>query len=435
MLPQIHYQHCISDHEISIYELKLKEEIEAMQRAAKGFYENDRASINLPVDKDFLKLSKSLASKYKNVSLVVVIGIGGSNLGTMAVQEAILGRLHNLNPGKRPRILYSDTVDSDSMAAINAIMAQEIKKGRKVLLNAVSKSGGTTETIANFEILLQTLKKQKNSSKYVVITTDEDSPFWNLALLEGYAVLPIPKKVGGRYSVFSPVGLFPLAVAGVNIDALLDGAAQMRAQCLKMGHKQNPAIIRAAILAHSWTRGQNIADNFYFKTDLESIGKWYRQLMGESIGKEWNKEHKKQVWTGISPTVSIGSTDLHSMAQLYFGGPRDKLHTIVTVKKWKHEQKVPLMKQYDQLVHNIQGKKLSTIMNAIQGGVEATLRHGDRPFCLIELPDAGERSIGALLQLHMMEIIYLAALLDVNPFDQPNVEAYKIETKRILARK
>jgi glucose-6-phosphate isomerase len=432
---RIHYEHCISDHELSLYEHKLQAEIKAMQEASKEFYEDDRASINLPVDKEDLRMAKTMAARFRSVSLVVVIGIGGSNLGTVAVQEAILGKLHNLNPGKRPRIVYSDTVDSDSMAAINALVQAEIKRGKKVLLNAVSKSGSTTESIANFEVLLQSHKRMKDSKKHVVITTNEDSPFWRLAKQEGYAVLPMPKKVGGRYSVMSAVGLFPLAVVGVDIERLLDGAAQMRIQCLKPGHKQNPAVIRAALLAHSWARGQNIADNFYFKTDFESIGKWYRQLMGESIGKEWNKPHTKQLWIGITPTVSVGSTDLHSMAQLYFGGPRDKLFTIVKIGKWKHEQKVPVLRQYDQLVNHVQGKRLSTIMDAIVGGVEATLRKGERPYCLIELPDAGEWSVGALLQLHMMEMMYLAALLDVNAFDQPNVESYKIETKRILARK
>src|SRR6185436_8131741 len=116
--------------------------------------------------------------------------------------------------------------------------------------------------------------------------------------------LPIPKKVGGRYSVLSPVGLFPLAMLGIDITKLLDGAAHMRAQCLK--ERQNPAIIRAAILAHEWAHGHTIADNFYFKTDLESVGKWYRQLMGESIGKEWNKDQTKQLWMGMTPTVSVG---------------------------------------------------------------------------------------------------------------------------------
>jgi glucose-6-phosphate isomerase len=438
MRVQVHYEHAnLADHDLQAYEHKLMPELEAMRQASKGFYENDHASINLPVDNDHLRLVQRTAAKHKKVSLIIVVGIGGSNLGTVAVQEAVLGKMHNLDPGKRARILYADTVDADAIARIEGLMRQELSRKRNVLLSVVSKSGGTTESIANFEVLLQTLQRYKKAKAkdYVIVTTDEGSHFWDVANQQGFAVLPIPKKVGGRYSVLSPVGLFPLAVLGVDIKKLLDGAAHMRAACLNVGHRENPAIIRAAILAHAWTHGRCIADNFYFKTDLESIGKWYRQLMGESIGKEWDREHAKQVHMGITPTVSIGSTDLHSMAQLYFGGPDDKIFTLVTVKDWKSKVKVPQMRQYDPLVHNIQGKPLPVIMGAISGGVEATLRKLHRPYCHIELQDAKEESVGALLQLHMMEMIYLAALLDVNPFDQPNVEDYKIETKRILARK
>jgi glucose-6-phosphate isomerase len=164
------------------------------------------------------------------------------------------------------------------------------------------------------------------------------------------------------------------------------------------------------------------------------VGKWYRQLMGESIGKEWNKHHDAQVWMGITPTVSIGSTDLHSMAQLYFGGPNDKFFTLVTVKESRHDVAIPRMQHYDALVHHIQGAQLSAVMHAICEGTQRALIKQNRPFCHLVLPDTKEESIGALLQLHMMEIMYLAALFDLNAFDQPNVESYKIETKRILAK-
>lgn len=431
----IHSVHSgLSEQERLSYGRQLAEELAALQQAAKGFYEEEHASINLPVDPEHPRMVKRLAAKYKGVSLIVVVGIGGSNLGTMAVQEAVLGRLHNLSPGKRPRILYADTVDPDSISTINAIMEAELKAKRNVLLSAVSKSGGTTETTANFEVLLQTLQKHKKAKakEYVVITTDQDSHFWNLAKQEGFAVLPMPHKVGGRYSVLSPVGLFPLAVLGIDIDKLLGGAAHMRQQCLR---PNNPAMLRAAMLANALSKGRTIADNFYFKTDFESVGKWYRQLMGESVGKEWDRGHTKQVHMGMTPTVSIGSTDLHSMAQLYFGGPNDKFFTLVTVRRSAAKPTVPKMPQYEALVPNIQGKQLSVIMEAIVGGVQATLIKDQRDFCIIELPDTSEQSIGALLQLHMMEMMYLAAILGVNPFDQPNVEEYKIETKRILARK
>lgn len=432
-LPTTHWEHSrLTPHALSLYGPKLEKELVAMQKAAAGLYEDDHCSINLPLDLEHLSVCQKLAAKYKDVSLVVVIGIGGSNRGTQAVQEAVLGRIYNLNPGKRPRIMYAVTVDPSYLHQVKMTVESELKKKKKVLINVVSKSG-TTETVANFAVFVQLLKKYRKDYKdYIVVTTDEESTLWHHGVREGYHVLSVPKKVGGRYSVFSAVGLFPLAVIGINIKELLDGAAHMRAQCLK--EHNNPAMIRAAMLCHAWAHGRIIADNFYFKTDFEGIGKWYRQLMGESIGKEWNKEHSAKIWVGMTPTVSIGTTDLHSHAQLYFGGPDDKFFTLVTVKEEKEDYKVPKGK-YDAIVQHIEGKQFSTIMHAISLGVQITLQKQERPFCHIELVDSSEFSIGALLQLHMMEMMYLAALLDVNAFDQPNVEAYKIETKKILARR
>lgn len=411
---------------------RLAEEIARLNHAAYRGYETEYASINLPLDSDSHTISRRLAKEHKDASLVVVVGIGGSNLGTLAVQEALLGRHHNLLPGKRPRILYADTVDPAAMQRIVRLVDDELRSRRHVVINAVSKSGATTETIANLEVLLAALKRRRRDPrKHVVVTTDEGSLLWQLAAQEGYALLPIPKKVGGRYSVLSCNGLFPLALLGIDTGALLDGAAHMRAQCLK--ERDNPAAIRAAILVNALRDGRNIADNFYFATDLEGIGKWYRQLMGESIGKEWDRRHDRRIWAGMTPTVSIGSTDLHSMAQLYFGGPDDKLFTIVTADRMQHVA-IPRLAQYDPLVQNIQGKDLATIMRAISSGVQSTLRKQGRPYCAITLPALDARSIGALLQLHMMEMMLLAALLDVNAFDQPNVEDYKAETRKILAR-
>lgn len=427
----------VSEKILQSYEHTLRHELEQVRKASEGMYETPYASINLSLDNNHIQTAKSLADKYKNTSLLVVIGIGGSNLGTIAIQEAILGKQHNLHPGNRPKILYADTVDPDSMNTIQSLMDAELKKNKKVVLNLISKSGGTTETIANFEILYTTLKKYKKqkAAESVVVTTDDGSHLWHFAKERKFKVFAMPKTVGGRYSVFSPVGLFPLALLGIDIKKLLDGAADMRAACLRDEHNENPAILRAAMIANAHASGKNITDNFYFKTDLESIGKWYRQLMGESIGKEYNKAGTEVIHAGITPTVSIGSTDLHSMAQLYFGGPNDKFFTLVSINKFSTNLAVPVIKEYDALVPNIQGKKLTVIMDAICDGVATTLENRNKTFCRIKLHDSKEESIGALLQLHMMEIIYLAAIYDVNPFDQPNVEEYKVETKRILAKK
>ena len=419
----------VPEDELKLAEEKLSTEIVAMNNATLTAYESNYASINLSLDFKMRESVKSLALRMNDAEAIVVIGIGGSNLGTIAVHEAINGKFYNIN--HKPKVFFADTVDTDSMSSIISIITSYLQNGKRVILNVISKSGGTTETIANFEVLLAVLQKYRpDYKKDVVVTTDEDSAFWHVAKNEGFEVLGMPKKVGGRYSVFSAVGLFPLAILGVNIDELHKGAADMRNECLKSFDK-NPAAISAASQYHHYTRGKNISDTFLFVSDFESIGKWYRQLMGESIEKEYDKSHQNRVLCGITPTVSVGSTDLHSMAQLYLGGPYDKFTTFVILKK-DSGLIVPNMPVYDSLVPFIQNKSLPVLMNAIIAGVQTAFREQHRPYCTVILPNRSAATIGALLQWKMMEMIYLGALLGVDPFDQPNVEQYKIETKRIM---
>ncbi len=392
----------VSNKELTKVSKRLLENIKTLNKISNSkTYEDHQSSINLPNDKKILGEVKKVVKKKLaiNPSYLVVIGIGGSNLGTIAIQEAVLGKLYNqLNP--KIKILYADTVDSDSIAAIKKIV-----KNKKSIINVISKSGTTTETIENFKALLP-LVKNKNQ---VVITTDKNSKLWHRAKNEGFDILEIPRKVGGRYSVFSAVGLFPLAMLGVNIDKLLSGATDMKKRCLNTNINSNPAAILSALSYSQHNKGKIIQDMFLFSNDLESIGKWNRQLVAESIGKRKD--------AGITPTVSIGSTDLHSIAQLYLAGPRDKFTEFISIDKT-----------------NTPSKKLDTIMDAILKGTKAALKKRKLPFTHITLPNKSEHSIGQLLQLKMIETIFLGHLLNINPFDQPAVEAYKEETRRILKK-
>jgi glucose-6-phosphate isomerase len=416
---------------------KLQKEIVAMKKAAQAKYKDDRASINLHNDRKSLQKVQALISSKLRLKpeYVVVIGIGGSNLGTIAVQEAVRGKLYDQKYNSKIKILYADTVDTDTLHAITTIIEPTLQEGNNVILNVVTKSGGTTETIANFQVLLTLLKKykKKDYKNYVVVTSGRDSKLWKVAVQEKFSVLEIPEKVGGRYSVFSPVGLFPLGLIGVNITQLLKGAGDMKKACLNPVQK-NPAAVSALIQYAHYKKGRNISDLFLFASDLESVGKWYRQLMGESIGKEKNRNGKR-VWEGITPTVSVGSTDLHSMAQLYLGGPQDKITTFVHARHMNSNVTVPKLDTYEHLIENIQGKSLPDLMDAILQGVQIAFNKGKRPYIEIALPDKSEHSIAQFLQFKMMEIMYLGYLLNVNPFDQPNVEAYKTETKKILGSK
>ncbi len=418
-------------------EYELETEINHIQEVLyRGSYTNPRASLLLPFDTLLHEQTKTLAQQKKQLSptVLVVVGIGGSSLGAKAVHQAIRGRFYHATEPKL-RVYFAETVDADRMFTILSVLEKELLKGNEVLITVVTKSGTTTETIANFHVLLSLLKKHRphNYRDSIVAITDIDSPLWRFAKEEGYALLPIPKVVGGRYSVFSPVGLFPLLMGGVDTDQLLLGAQESVERCSYLSFDNNPAMISALLQFIHYRRGISISDLFLFSVDLEAVGKWYRQLMGESIGKEFDK-HGRRVAAGITPTVSLGSIDLHSLAQLYLGGPRDKFTTFVTVQQITNDITINPEVHIEKICSYLQDKQFSEVMHALVEGTRRAYLKNDRPYCSLVLPEKTERYIGQFLQFKMMEMMYLGHLLNVDPFDQPNVELYKRETHALLAQ-
>jgi glucose-6-phosphate isomerase len=329
-------------------------------------------------------------------------------------------------------MLFFDTNNDAALRRFETFAKKEINSEKEVLLISISKSGGTAETIANTEIILGMLQSRfKKILEQLVVITNEGSNYWNAANEKGIDTLSIPEMVGGRYSIFSAVGLFPLAAMGYNIDSLLGGAKKMRATCLSTSIKKNPALASASILFLQNKKGKTINDNFIFHSELESVGKWYRQLMGESVGKEKNRKNKK-VNAGITPTVSIGSTDLHSVGQLYLGGPKDKITTFIYSADEGKRVGLPKKRLFPNLVTNVTGKSAQDILRAILEGVKVAYTKKKLPYIEVVLDDISLTSIGSFFQFKMLEMMYLAELMDVNAFDQPNVENYKVETKKIL---
>jgi glucose-6-phosphate isomerase len=409
---------------LSLEITKIKESI---QKKEKGYDAINIAFNTKESDKvlEIIKVKQSL-----NISAIVVIGIGGSNLGAIAVHEAINGKFYNQKD--KMKIFFADTADSDLINDIKQFIEHILKSEKNIILNLISKSGNTTESVANFEIFLEILKKhRKDFQKYVVVTTDKNSKLEQLAFREHFEVLNIPETAGGRFSVFSPAGLFPLGMVGVDIKKLLKGARGVTDKCLSKETSKNPSAQSAIDLFCNHREGKSIHDLFIFSPDMESVGKWYRQLIAESLGKKYTRSAIK-VNEGITPTVSVGSTDLHSMAQLYLGGPEDKFTTFIKVIP-KQKEKIPKFKEYEHLVEGIQGKKLSDVMDAIYSGTKLAYIKGKKPFNQITI-EKNEYSIGQYMQYEMIKIIMLGHLMNVNPFDQPAVEEYKEETRKILKR-
>lgn len=392
-------------------------------------YEAPESSINLPNDAALLEQVKEVAHTVvtPEMKYSIVVGIGGSNLGTKAVYDAVYGAKDLLEPNRFPKMLFAETTDPEWLYSAQSLLAQ-LKAPEEVLITVISKSGGTTETLANFEVMMHTLKEKFGDvTGRVVVITDEGSKLWEAAGAQQLQRLAIPAPVGGRYSVLSAVGLLPLLSVGINITELRKGASDLLDRVFG---DDNIAAQSAAVLAQSLERGKVINDNFLFHPELESVGKWYRQLMGESVGKEQSLSGQT-VHAGITPTVSLGSTDLHSVGQLYLGGPKDKLTTFVSALRVAAVT-VPTERVFPDLVPVVSGKTAEQIMTAILEGTKIAYQKAELPYMEVVLDNLEVYSLGAYLQFKMVEMMYLGQLLSVNSFDQPNVESYKIETKRLL---
>lgn len=418
----------IDSHELQQYADKVGLYSRQVQKTFSADYNSPMSFSYTPADDETRRVIHEAADRIKqiNPSLLIVIGIGGSSLGTQAVLQAL-----GIDQSK---IYFADTVDPDLLYAISNRMKGLLAANQTVILNVISKSGTTLETIANFEVLVSILKQHYpvDYYRYVVVTTDQDSPLWQYGKSIQAECLTVPKQVGGRYSVFTAVGLFPLAVVGVDIDALCAGAHAMVDACMSEKGMQNPAAISAALLYLHYQHGRSIHDTFVFSPALHALGNWYRQLLAESVGKEHDQQGKV-VHVGITPTVSVGTTDLHSVGQLYLAGPDNRFTTFIIPQEWHYQQAVP-QELVTAILPNIAGVSYRELMQAIAQGTMRAYTEKQRPFMRIDMPVMNELYLGQYLIYAMMQVMYVGLLCNIDPFNQPEVELYKRETRKILSR-
>ncbi len=402
--------------EISDYNEKLNNAMSADD------YNTPESAVRLSFDVANIQQVMELKEKLvdKNLKYFINIGIGGSSLGAKAVYDTIAGFTDFIEPDRFPKMIFADTNDSYFLSKVQTLIKKYKPEPNELLINVICKSGQTSETLENLEVLAGCVKEFRSR---LVITTGEQSQLWEQAKKLGIPVLPIPKMVGGRFSVFSCVGLFPLACVGLNIVELLEGAMMATQKGLAREYEQNHAALSAILTYLHYKAGKGVVDHFFFHPELESLGKWQRQLMAESLGKDGK---------GITPTVSIGSSDLHSVAQLYLGGPKDKFFEFVWGKHQGVEVEIPKTALMPVLMEEIKGKTPEQVMEAIYKGVKTAFKNHELPFVEFILDDINEKSIGEFMQFKMIETMYLAKLMGVNAFDQPDVEHYKVETKKIL---
>ena len=284
--------------------------------------------------------------------------------------------------------------------------------------------------MTNFSILWNTFNSSTYSSKVsVVVTTDEGSPLWDFAQNQQMDSLAIPACIGGRFSVFSVVGLFPLFWFGFDVREILHGAQAAITDNFNTTSDSNHARQMALIKYYAYQNNHHILNMFTFSPLLESFGKWYRQLIGESIPK---KRSNGQPTPGITPMVSIGTTDLHSVSQLFLAGPNDKLHVLISNEAKIKDMQIPNSSAIEALCPIIANQSINHIMKSITKGVKSAFDQRNLPSISLKLPGFTPSVMGYIMQLHMMETMYLAALFGVNAFDQPNVEEYKNQTIKSL---
>lgn len=400
-----------------------------------GNYKEQLGFINLPFDHTYQKNIREHAELKKKLrpDCIVIIGIGGSSLCISAIYEALEGKYYNdtcftENSPQRPLFYIADSLDTDKLHFLYTRTEALLRAQKTVIIVIISKSGTTTETAVNAALFIDLIRQQrpKDFHQYICCITDYQSPLWALSNEHNFLTVPIPRPVGGRYSIFSAVGMFPLALLGIDTEALCEGARDMTARCTQVSER-NCAAMDAGIIFEWMHNGVTTLDTFFFDEAYESLGKWCRQLVAESLGKRIDCAGNR-VERGLLPTVSIGTVDLHSMVQLYLGGPRTIGTTFIAIRSKAPEQRVP-MNEFSK----VGGLPLATVQHAIFSGAQRAYHQEHRPFTTMVM-EKNAYDLGQFMQMKMIETVLLGHLLRVNPFDQPEVELYKNETRLLLNR-
>jgi glucose-6-phosphate isomerase len=388
---------------------------------------------NLAAADEVWQMARSLRGKCNDF---VVLGIGGSALGGVALSHALCHPLHNLLPKSarrsRPRIFFLDNIDPRTFKSILDFINPE-----KTIFNVITKSGNTAETVSQFLIVQQMLTEKlgKESAKEHIVVTTGTRPNSLKVLAEkaGYPLLPIPENVGGRYSVLSPVGLFPAAMLGIDILELLAGARYSDERSKSDQLWQNPAYLTSALYYLADTRkGLNIAVMMPYCDALIQVAYWFRQLWAEGLGKA-RTISGKTVNVGQTPVVARGTTDQHSQLQLYTEGPFNKLITFLLVEDFGETVPIP-SKQSAEFAY-LGGHSLTELIRAEAQATRFALTQAGRSNMSLILPKVNPFTIGQLLFWLEVQTVFTGGLYNINPMDQPGVEASKQYTYGLMGRR
>jgi glucose-6-phosphate isomerase len=402
------------------------------QRRAGGlaFYE-------LPFGREGLAASREEAQRARGeAENLLVLGIGGSALGTTAVHRALNPVTHNLLPRERRsglRLFVCDNVDPEGFGAV-----LDLLNPRETVVNVISKSGGTAETLAQLLAVYRWLTDAvgpEGARERLVVTTDPEKGFLRALVRErGFRSLPVPPAVGGRFSVFTPVGLFPLLAAGVDADALLDGASHVEPFVTQPGAWENPAYLFGLLHVLFLRKGRNVNVFMPYSDALKDVADWFCQIWAESLGKRWSVDGD-EVFIGPTPVKALGTTDQHSQVQLYMEGPNDKVITFLEVLEPRREVALPAEFGGKPEIDYLAGKTLGALLGAEKRATEAALTKSGRPNLTLQLPRVSAHGLGQVIYLLEVATVFAGGLLRINPLDQPGVELGKELTFGLMGRK
>ena len=387
--------------------------------------------IDLPTNYDkeeFSRIQKSAEKIKADSDILLVIGIGGSYLGARAAIEMLQHSFYNVLPKDKrntPQVIFvGNNISSTYMRDL-----MDLLDGKDFSINVISKSGTTTEPAIAFRIFRKLLEEkygQDEARKRIYATTDKArGALKTLATEEGYETFVIADDIGGRYSVLTAVGLLPIAVSGANIEKIMEGAAEAQTAFGQSELENNPAYQYAAVRNVLYNKGKTIEMLINYEPGLQYFSEWWKQLFGESEGKDQK---------GIYPSSANFSTDLHSLGQYVQEGRRDLFETIIKVEKPRHELKIEAEENDLDGLNYLAGQTVDFVNNKAFQGTMLAHTDGGVPNLIVNIPAMDEYTLGYLVYFFEKACAMSGYLLGVNPFDQPGVEAYKVNMFALLGK-
>ena len=424
-----HIRSFVTDEQLREYENKIESTFKTIYDKS-GAGNDFLGWVTLPSEmtKEFIQDIKNQAELLRKKSEVfVVVGIGGSYLGARAVIESLTHQFASLmNKANETQIVYA----GHNMSEDYLVELLELLDKKDYSMAVISKSGTTTEPAVAFRILKNHLEnkygKEEAKSRIVAITDKERGALKTLANTEGYKTYIVPDNVGGRYSVLTPVGLLPIAVAGIDIEELVNGALAMEKYCKENSNSNNVVAQYAVARQALYHDGKTNEILVSYEPRLHYIAEWWKQLYGESEGKEGK---------GIFPASDTFTTDLHSMGQYIQEGLRNLFETIISVERPSREIRIPLADNDLDQLNYIAGKRLSEVNSTAETATILAHVDGGVPNIIIQIPEISASTIGELIYFFEMGCALSGYMLEVNPFDQPGVEAYKKNMFALLGKK